>query len=578
MTIIYSRWQSVLLGLMVCVVAQAYDFEDSGFYFNVVSAANGTCELTKGENAYSGNVVIPAVATFRGKTLTVTQIGDNTFQGNSTLTGVVIPENIEIISYHAFQNCTNLLSVTFPSTLKVIRCYAFSNCSGLKTAIFNEGLEEIWNEAFENCGLESVDLPNSLTKIESSFWGCQSLKEVVLPRYLEEVKGFHDCDNIVTVKIKNPNAPKMGIYPFSDKTYLNGTLYVPKNVLAVYQESPYWNKFFVIEEDETLGVVRNVKVRCSADGRVSVNNRYLGGSQYMADSTEFRGFENDVLDFTYKITYKDNWDLKHKARLKSLQVNSVECINDTLDGTFIYTVNEDTRVNFEFVRYRDLQIKAVGDSGTVSFNGITLHNDSTIVRADDNVPIVYEFTMPEAYEVGIDYEGRSYDSKTTYEDSYTENAPSYNTTFTFKRISREFYINCAGVGTVYFGDDFLENNGQYSAVGAYKYYLYGDTIPFKFTAGTGRYLSSFTVDDEERVSEVHNNAFDFIPVYRENRTYKIRATFSIGIPPNGIEDVVNESLTPYFIYGADGLSRQELQPGLNILKYANGKSKKVIIK
>ena len=61
--------------------------------------------------SYAGSVsslVIPTVV----EGLTVTEIGEEAFMGNTTLTSIDLPNSITVIRARAFKNCTNLSSMT----------------------------------------------------------------------------------------------------------------------------------------------------------------------------------------------------------------------------------------------------------------------------------------------------------------------------------------------------------------------------------------------------------------------------------------------------------------------------------
>ena len=64
-----------------------YDFESDGLYFDVLSVDDLTCRLTKGENRYSGEVVIPDEVDYDGKTFKVTELG-NAFYDNDKIVGL----------------------------------------------------------------------------------------------------------------------------------------------------------------------------------------------------------------------------------------------------------------------------------------------------------------------------------------------------------------------------------------------------------------------------------------------------------------------------------------------------------
>ena len=114
-------------------------------------------DLTATVSRYTGTateVVIPAEVTHEGKTYKVTAIGDEPFQGNSTLTSITIPEGVTEIAYYAFDGCTSLTNVTIP-----------------------EGVTYIGNRAFLGCtSLKSVSLPASLTVCNRAFYGLNLTK------------------------------------------------------------------------------------------------------------------------------------------------------------------------------------------------------------------------------------------------------------------------------------------------------------------------------------------------------------------------------------------------------------------
>jgi surface protein len=62
---------------------------------------------------------------------TVTTIGGNAFEYNSTLASISIPEGVNEISISAFLGCQNLKSVYLPSTMTTIGLQAFWNCKSL---------------------------------------------------------------------------------------------------------------------------------------------------------------------------------------------------------------------------------------------------------------------------------------------------------------------------------------------------------------------------------------------------------------------------------------------------------------
>ena len=87
----------------------------------------------------------------------VTQIGDEAFAGCNSLASIKIPKGITVIGDKAFSNCSSLTSVHFPLGLKQIGKEAFSNCSSLTSVRIPYGLSEINDKTFAGCkSLENI--------------------------------------------------------------------------------------------------------------------------------------------------------------------------------------------------------------------------------------------------------------------------------------------------------------------------------------------------------------------------------------------------------------------------------------
>jgi len=78
----------------------------------------------------SGMVVIPGF--YNNKP--VTRVSG--FGGCPGITGVVIPENVTLISSGAFQNGSGLTSITIPSSVTKIESWGFQNCNNLTSVTF----------------------------------------------------------------------------------------------------------------------------------------------------------------------------------------------------------------------------------------------------------------------------------------------------------------------------------------------------------------------------------------------------------------------------------------------------------
>lgn len=170
---------------------------------------NATYEIPEGENyaifsKYAGSatkVRIPSV--YNG--LTVTQIGDSAFSGNSKITDIKMPDSIVEIGYNAFLRCKSLVDIKLSKNLKVINGSVFDGCISLTEIELPYGLEKIEHGAFFECvSLKSIDIPDSVTIISGNvFYRCTSLKDVELSNSLTKISMmmFANCTSLTSIKL-----------------------------------------------------------------------------------------------------------------------------------------------------------------------------------------------------------------------------------------------------------------------------------------------------------------------------------------------------------------------------------------
>lgn len=127
---------AVLLG---SVMANAYDFEVDGMYYNFLSATDLTVEVTHGEHSYTGDVIIPSTVNYKSKDLAVITIGDRAFWLCSKLTSITIPNSVIKIGERAFDDCNSLTSIIIPNSVVSIAQGAFDNCTSLKELRLEDG-------------------------------------------------------------------------------------------------------------------------------------------------------------------------------------------------------------------------------------------------------------------------------------------------------------------------------------------------------------------------------------------------------------------------------------------------------
>ncbi len=68
----------------------------------------------------------------------VVEIGEDAFNGISTLTSIRFPDELTVINENAFANCYTLCDIIFPDTLTKIGDGAFANCPCLTDEIIEK--------------------------------------------------------------------------------------------------------------------------------------------------------------------------------------------------------------------------------------------------------------------------------------------------------------------------------------------------------------------------------------------------------------------------------------------------------
>lgn len=143
----------ILLGL-VGTRASAYDFEVDGYYYNIISASEFTCEVAGYDRGNIVDVKIPATVKYQNRTLSVIRIGDEAFQDGDDLEkrekirSAIIPNGITSIGKGAFGYCETLKTIVIPHSVTNIESYAFS-CCRFDSVTIGKSLVSIGNYAFD---------------------------------------------------------------------------------------------------------------------------------------------------------------------------------------------------------------------------------------------------------------------------------------------------------------------------------------------------------------------------------------------------------------------------------------------
>ena len=228
--------------------------------FSAYQNDDGTCTIRSffGTDAEYETIAIPS--TING--ITVTGI-DNTFQNNSQIINIILPETIKNINDNAFKN-SSLKSINLPSSIVTIGNNAFESCEYLDLEMsalpnletigdeaflgsyisnFNfsesKNLTYIGESAFQNTNLTKVDLSSAynLKEINSAcFSSCDDLKELSLPHEIKKIgaSAFYYCINLTKVFLPE-TLTEMGYYSFGE-CYGLRSLILPDSILTISGE------------------------------------------------------------------------------------------------------------------------------------------------------------------------------------------------------------------------------------------------------------------------------------------------------------------------------------------------------
>ena len=338
--------------ILLPLVASAHNIEVKNadgvtIYYNYINDGTELEVTFRGSNSsdysneYQGNVAIPEEVTYMNRTRKVTSIGKNAFNECTGLTSVTIPNSVTSIGGGTFANCSGLTSVTIPNSVTNIGNSAFYYCSGLTSVTIGNSVTSIGDYAFYFCsGLTSVTIPNSVTSIgDYAFYFCSGLTSVTIGNSVTSIgdRAFQYCFGLTSVTIPNsvtsigyaafegvdiPTVISLIENPFkitgktsnyrtfTQNTFNNATLYVPKGTIDKYKATDGWKDFLFIEEGTGGGDTPTTQ-KCEKptisyeNGKLTFTSETEGAvCQYSITDTDIKaGSGNEVqLGVTYNIS------------------------------------------------------------------------------------------------------------------------------------------------------------------------------------------------------------------------------------------------------------------------------------
>ena len=197
---LFNKITACALAALIMLLAPVVMAADSyislnGFSFSINSNGEAVIFEYDGDET---NVVIPE------KLLGayVAEISSYAFNGNSSIKTVDLgnASRLSRIGDNAFNGCSSLSEITIPETVEEIGFGAFQNCCELKTAVINGNISKLPSQCFYNCeNLSSIKLSDSIAKIgEFALSECDSLTHITISNSVSEISdnAFSGSDDI----------------------------------------------------------------------------------------------------------------------------------------------------------------------------------------------------------------------------------------------------------------------------------------------------------------------------------------------------------------------------------------------
>ena len=190
---------------MLPMLASAYDFEEDGFYYSVLSVEDKTCQIVGGPS--EGDICIPATVTHDNTTFSVIAVsGFGRYSSKSGyIKSVTIQDGIKIIKNSAFRYQTQLYYVSLPNSVERIEGSAFERCPllNMKKLILPKNLKYLGYSVF----------------CEEMYAINESIVTIVIQEQLDSIDAFafsamHNLQKIIILTNKAPTA-----FDSSGRTY-----------------------------------------------------------------------------------------------------------------------------------------------------------------------------------------------------------------------------------------------------------------------------------------------------------------------------------------------------------------------
>ena len=231
---------------------------------SALASVNRFSNLTSiGESAFEGCTSLPSIeiannttvekSAFKGCTgltsinYNAASIKNNTFEGCTSLSSVTLGNKVSGIQEGAFKDCMSLAAISIPGS--VVSVGGFEGCTSLSTVTLGAGVKYIINNSFKNCSaLNDIPLPNGLLLIGESAFEGTALTTINIPSSVTSIqsRAFADCNNLATVTVNWATPIFVPAEAFPNRA--DQVLCVPGGTKGIYEVAEVWKDFKFIRD------------------------------------------------------------------------------------------------------------------------------------------------------------------------------------------------------------------------------------------------------------------------------------------------------------------------------------------
>ena len=389
-----------------------------------------------------------------------------------------------------------------------------------------------------NNSFGSIEIPNSITRIESSAFKQTALQTIRIPQSVAFIgsDAFRYCSDLRCIKseIVDPYAISENVFERYNHLY-DRKLLVPANTQSAYEGFVGWTKY--VDEITETGDIYELKISASGKGCAYYEVRYRDNIYDGTKIFDVVGGEAVVINFTPDNGY----------RIKSVKVNSSDVTSNVANNQYILSsVDNNTflEVAFEAIppTTYTLSITATGN-GSVTYNGTSVRGKtSTFTRGKTSTFTVNEGSSATiSFSPDSDYRIKSVKVNDTdvtssvSNNSYTISNITVDTSVevVFELIPPTTYtlsIKATGNGAVTYNGTSVRGKTSTFTV------TEGTSATISFTSDNGNRIKSVKVNNTDVTSSISNNSYTISSITADTSVevvFEATPTYTLKITSTG---------------------------------------------